>query len=67
MSPDEREELIDFILQSQANTADKLEVLTADHKVLTADVSALASICQGLVEVARRHDRRLDGLEGLNP
>jgi len=80
MSPEERDELIDFILQSQANAADRhlqladnVEKLAdttgklADKVDMLADkVNTLAGTVQGLVEVARIHSRRLDRLEGLS-
>jgi hypothetical protein len=60
MSPEERDELMDFILQSQSNATKRMDEFRADLQIL-------AAISHDLVEVARRHDHRLDDLEDLNP
>lgn len=74
MTPEERDELIHFILQSQANAATEHEEtrkqmaeLRTESRENTQQIKALAAVSHDLVEIARRHSRRIDGLEGLNP
>lgn len=81
MSPEERDELIQFILQSQSNAAERhdemmkdieesraeLKEHTAELKEHTVQIQALASVSRDLLEVARLHARRLDLPDNLNP
>ena len=74
MSPEERDELIEFILQSQSNAAlrhqeamSRMDGLDQQMKENTIQVQALAAISRDLVEIARRHSNRLDRLDNLNP
>ena len=80
MSPEERDELMQFILQSQSDAAEHHREMMEEHRELTkkqremteqqretsTEVQTLAAACRDLVEVARIHSRRLDRLEGLN-
>jgi len=74
MSPEERDELIHFILQSQSNAArrheEAMEELREHARKIEANtdqINGLAAISRDLVEVARRHPARLDRLDGINP
>jgi hypothetical protein len=81
MSPEERDELMQFILQSQSTAAARNEEAAARHeeamkelkehtaelKEHTAQIQLLASVSHDLVEIARRHSQRLDRLDNLNP
>jgi len=60
MSPEERDELMDSILQSQSNAQKRKDEFSVE-------LQTLAAVSRDLVEVARRHSRRMDDLEGLNP
>jgi len=74
MSPEERDELINFILQSQSNAAEehrqameRMAEFAKEQDRHTAQIQALASVSRDLVEIARIHGRRLDRLDNLNP
>ena len=67
MSPEERDDLMHFILESQSNAAEEHRKAMERMKKFDKQLQRLAALCHDLVETARRHDRRLDNLEGLNP
>jgi hypothetical protein len=81
MSPEERDELMQFILQSQSTAAARHEEAAARHQEAmqelnahtaqlreqTSQIQLLASVSHDLVEIARRHSQRLDRLDNLNP
>ena len=81
MSPEERDDLINLILQSQSNAAEehrkamermdrfeKEQNKQSDQiKAMSVEIQALASVSSDLLKVARIHARRLDRLENLNP
>lgn len=80
MSSEERDELINFILQSQSNAAQwreehesnmrdfekRMRETEKKDEEFRSELRELAVITRGLVEIARRHDPRLDLLEGLS-
>ena len=80
MSPEERE-MMQFILQSQSDAAEEhrkamkrmdrmdahLDRMDKQLDKQSADIQALARISRDLVEVERRHSKRLDRLDKLNP
>jgi len=80
MSPEERDKLMNFILQSQSTAAeehrDAMKRMaefakeqrrhSEQFKAVSAEIRALASVSRDLVEVARIHARRLDRLDNLN-
>jgi hypothetical protein len=77
MSPEERADLMEFILQSQSSAAVRhqeamkqmdefgieLREHTAQLRQHTAEIQVLASVSRDLLEVSRIHSRRLDQLE----
>ena len=79
MSPEERDELMQFILESQSNAArerrdaaKERREMAQDHrefrkelKETRADIKALAALSRDLLKVEQIHSRRLDRLEGL--
>jgi hypothetical protein len=72
MSPEERDELIHFILQSQSNAAEehrqameRMAEFAKEQDKHTAQIQALAAVSRDLVEVARIHARRLDRLDNI--
>ena len=81
MSPEERDDLINFILQSQSNAAEEhrkaMERMARFEKeqkkqsdqimAVSAEIQALASVSADLLKVARIHARRLDRLENPRP
>lgn len=74
MSPEKRDELMQFILQSQSNAAQRheeamveLNAHSAQLKEHTSQLQALAALGRDLVETARRHYQRLDRLDSPNP
>ncbi len=67
MSPEERDELMEFILQSQSNAAKRHQEAMKRMDEFGVELKTLASVSRDLMEVARRHSHRLDDLEGLNP
>ena len=74
MSPEERDELINFILQSQSNAAaehrhamERMVEFAKEQDRHTAQIQALAAVSRDLVEIARIHGRRPDRLDDLNP
>jgi len=74
MSPEERDELINFILQSQSNAAEehrkamvRMAEFAREQDKHTAQIQALAAASHDLLEIARIHARRLDRLDSLNP
>ena len=73
MSNEERHELMQFILESQSNAAQRHQEAMKrqeDDKVelrkTGAYIETVAKMTHELVEVARMHSRRLDRLEGLS-
>ena len=73
MSPEERDELMEFILQSQANAAlrhqdamSRMDEFDKQMKENTVQIQALAAVSRDLVEIVRRHSSRLDRLDNLN-
>ncbi len=73
MSPEERDELMQFILESQSNAAQRhqeaMKRLEDDEVKLretAAYIGTVAKLTHELVETARIHSRRLDRLEGLS-
>ena len=81
MSPEERDGLIQFILQSQSNAAAlheeamhelkehsaQLKEHSSQLREQSSQIQALGMVSHDLVEVARRHSQRLDPLDHLNP
>jgi hypothetical protein len=74
MSPEERDELMEFILQSQANAAlrhqdamSRMDEFDKQMKESTVQIQALAAVSRDHVEIVRRHSSRLDRLDDLNP
>jgi hypothetical protein len=74
MSPEQRDELIHVISQSQSNAAEehrrameRIAEFAKQQDKHTAEIQALAAVSRDLVEVARIHARRLDRLDNLNP
>ena len=74
MSPEERDELMNFILQSQSAAAEehrdamkRMAEFAKEQRRHSEQIEALASASRDLVEVARIHARRLDRLDNLNP
>ena len=74
MSPEERDELINFILQSQSTAAEehrqameRMAEFANEQDKHTAQIQALAAVSRDLVEIARIHARRLDRLDNRNP
>jgi hypothetical protein len=67
MTPEQRDELMAFILQSQSTAAEEHRNAMARMDQFDLELRALLAVSHDLVEGARRHDRRLDDLEGLNP
>ena len=77
MSPEEREDLINFILQSQSNAAEehrkameRMDRFEKEQKnqsdqirAVSAEIQALALVSADLLKVARIHASRLDRLE----
>ena len=73
MSPGERNELMEFILQSQSNAAlrhqeamSRMDEFDKQMKENTVQIQALAAVSRDLVEIVRRHSSRLDRLDNLN-
>jgi len=74
MSPEERDELINFILQSQSTAAEehrqameRMAEFAKEQDKHTAQIQALAAVSRDVVEIARIHSRRLDRLDNPNP
>ena len=74
MSPEERDELMEFILQIQSNAAVRhqeamvrMAELEKELKEHTVQIQTLAAVSRDLVETARLHSNRLDRLDNLNP
>jgi len=74
MSPEERDKLMNFILQSQSTAAEehrdamkRMAEFAKEQRRHSEQIEALASASRDLVEVARIHARRLDRLDNLNP
>jgi hypothetical protein len=67
MSPKERYEIIEFLLQSQSNAAERHQEAMNRMDEFSHELAALAAITRDLVEVARLHSKRLDRLDNLNP
>jgi len=81
MTPEERDELMEFILQSQSNAAVRHEEAMKEIEEFRKDsrkhdeqlmeqanqLQTLASVSRDLLEVARLHAARLDRLDKLNP
>jgi len=81
MSSEERDDLMNFILQSQSTAAEehrkamkrmdrfeKEQNKQSDQiKAMSAEIQALASVSSDLLKVARIHARRLDRLENPRP
>ncbi len=66
MSPEERDELMEFILQSQSNAAQRHQEAMKELAEQKKQLGVLATITHNMVKVARSHSRRLDRLEGLS-
>ena len=74
MSPEERDELINFILQSQSTAAEehrqameRMAEFAKEQDKHTAQIQALAAVSRDVGEIARIHSRRLDRLDNPNP
>jgi len=73
MSPEKRDELINFILQSQSTAAEehrqameRMAAFAKEQDKHTAQIQALTAVSRDLVEIARIRGRRLDRLDNLN-
>lgn len=67
MSPEQRDEIIEFIRQSQSNAAAEHQAAMKRMAEFDVELKALVAVSHNLVEVARFHSRRLDRLDNLNP
>jgi hypothetical protein len=54
-------------LQSQSSAAERHQEAMKRMDEFDVELRTLAAVSRDLVETARRHSRRLDDLEGLNP
>jgi hypothetical protein len=73
MSPEERDDLMQFILECQSSAAREHREIRKDNRELKArqletmkEIETLAAASRDLLKVAQIHSRRLDRLEGLN-
>ena len=74
MSPEERDELINFILQSHSTAAEehrqameRMAEFAKEQDKHPAQIQALAAVSRDVGEIARIHSRRLDRLDNPNP
>jgi len=67
MSAEERDEIIEFLLQRQSNSAERHQEAMNRMEQFDKELAALAAITRDVVEVARLHSKRLDRFDDLNP
>ena len=63
MSPEEIQRTMDFILQSQANAAIRMEEVEENHRRQQQEIDGLIVISHDLVRVSRLSLQKTDGLE----
>ena len=74
MNEEQLQRAIEFLTQSQADSAVRNAIIEENFKKLQAKqdnldetVRNLALMCRDLLEVEQIHSRRLDRLEGIQP